>query len=152
MAESASTRLQRLQAVVDEFEGLDIPRPTSFNTLAVLRVGADEVVHSGVLAWLLDATAGHGQGPLFLNLLADALRLPIALGPRDRYLVRREFSGLESIIDVCVCRPHDFLICVENKIWAGEGPESANRELWDMERTGRCTLGPAGLCPRGAGT
>lgn len=134
-ASSPAPRLSRMAAAVDGFAKLIIDRPTSFNSLSVLRVGSDEVVHSGVLAWLLDGVAGHGQGPLFLNLLAKALGLPIVLAATDRYVVRREFSGRESIIDVCVCRPGDFLIYLENKIWAGEGLEQVDRELRDLHRT-----------------
>ena len=118
-----------------EFAGLASRRATCFNAFEVLRVGQDEVVHSGVLAWLLDDAGGHGQGPLFLNLLTGALALPITLDSRHRYLVRREFSGRQSVIDVCVCRPHDFLIYIENKIGAAEGPDQVDRELRDLHRT-----------------
>lgn len=135
-AASAPSRLLRMAAVVDSFAEIVARRPAAFNSLAVLRVGADEVVHSGVLAWLLDASAGHRQGPLFLDAFAQSLGLPIAIRPHERYAVRREFSGREAIIDVCVCRPHDFLIYVENKIWAAEGPHQVDREWCDLQRTG----------------
>ena len=133
-ASSASSRLAQMAAVVEGFA--EIPPATAFNALSVLRVGADEVVHSGVLAWLLDRRAGHGQGPLFLNVLAQTLDLPISVTPADRYLVRREFSGLEAIIDVCVCRPHDFVMYVEHKVWSPEGPHQVDREWHDLQRTG----------------
>jgi len=97
-------------SVVEGFSQIAARRPAVFNSLSVLRVGADEVVHSGVLAWLLDGAGGHGQGPMFLNLLAETLHLSISLAPEDRYIVRREFSGPEAVVDVCVCRPHDFVI------------------------------------------
>jgi len=80
----------------------EIPPAAAFNALSMLRVGADEVVHSGVLAWLLDGRAGHGQGPAFLNVLARTLDPPISLTPGDRYLVRREFSdGSPSSTSAC---------------------------------------------------
>ena len=33
-----------------------------FNLFSLLRIGGDEVRHSEVLAWFLDAGSGHGQG------------------------------------------------------------------------------------------
>lgn len=141
-ASATAPRLARMGDFVDGFSGLVAARPPRFNALSVLRVGPDEVVHSGVLAWLLDGSSGHGQGPLFLNAFASSLDLPIDLGPGDLYLVRREFAGLESIIDVCVCRTGDFLLFIENKILAAEGPSQADRELRDMRPTGEANAVP----------
>lgn len=135
-ASSADSRLSRMVTVVTKFGELVASRPPSFNALSVLRVGPNEVVHSGVLAWLLDGSAGHGQGALFMNVLAGALDLKMSIGPQDHYFVRREFSGWESIIDICVCRPHSFIVFIENKIWAAEGPGQADREWRDLQRTG----------------
>lgn len=140
---AAESRVPRMERVVAEFAGLDIDRPASFNAFEVLRIGPDEVVHSGVLAWLLDARAGHAMGPLFLNRMTTELGLPISVGSRDRYVVRREFSGPFSIVDVCVYRPHDFLLYIENKILAAEGPRQAELELRDMDRTGEANGIPA---------
>ena len=131
-------------------------RPGSFNTLSLLRVENAEEVHSGFLAWLLDATESHGCGTLF----ADAFVGLCGLSPdlSDRYRVRTEFAGLESIIDVLVARDRDFLLFIENKVWSTEGVDQLAREYRDMSRLGDALrvpndrrvavfLTPAGLPP-----
>lgn len=109
-------------------------RPGSFNTLSLLRVEDAEEVHSGFLAWLLDATESHGCGTLFGETFVRLIGLAVDL--QDRYRVRTEFAGLESIIDVLVAREHDFLIYVENKVWSTEGIDQLAREYRDMSRLG----------------
>jgi len=39
------------------------------------------------------------------------------------------------VIDVCVCRRGVFVIYIENKIWAAEGPQQVDREWRDLQRT-----------------
>lgn len=131
-------------------------RPGSFNTLSLLRVENAEEVHSGFLAWLLDANESHGCGALFAETLIGLICLSVDL--RDRYRVRTEFAGLESIIDVLVARDRDFLLYIENKVWSTEGIDQLAREYRDMCRVGQALrvpeskrvavfLTPAGLPP-----
>jgi len=42
-----------------------------------------------------------------------------------------------------VCRPHDFLIYIEHKVWAAEGPGQVDREWRDLQRTGDANGVPA---------
>ena len=41
-----------------------------FNVFSILQFGADEVRHTQILAWLLDARESHGQGDLFSELFS----------------------------------------------------------------------------------
>jgi hypothetical protein len=162
-ARRAASRARRLAAMgtllsqVNDLRARRIAeRPGSFNTLSLLRVEDAEEVHSGFLAWLLDATESHGCGTLFMETFAGLCGLSVDLS--DRYRVRTEFSGLESIIDVFVARDRDFLLFIENKVWSTEGIDQLAREYRDMCRRGdslRVPVGrriaifltPAGLLP-----
>jgi len=106
-----------------------------FNVFAVCRVGSDEVKHSSILAWLLDSRSGHGQGSLFLEAFMKASGIP---GPVPfPYRVRTEFSGSESIVDIMVCRRREYLLYMENKVFAAEGDNQVDREFRDMRELGR---------------
>jgi len=131
-------RLASMREVLDlAGAALDtLRRPARFNVFSLLRREQDEVIHTQFLAWLLDRRGGHGQGSLFARAFLDACGIEVREDSLRHYHVRPEFSGLESIIDVMVCRPHDFLIYVENKICAGEGWRQAEREIGDMRRLG----------------
>lgn len=109
---------------------------STFNVFGLLRVNRDEVKHSSFLAWLLDAGETHGQGPIFMAAFARACQIDASLDLLSPYRVRREFAGLESIVDVMVYRRSDFLMYIENKIDAEEGPHQLDRELRDMCRIG----------------
>jgi hypothetical protein len=107
-----------------------------FNVFSLLGVRRDEVCHSGVLAWLLDAESGHGEGDLFMRTFAELCCLGIPPQAFDRYRVHTEFGGAESIIDVTAFRRGEFLIYVENKVFAAEGLDQVDREFGDMRRLG----------------
>jgi hypothetical protein len=107
-------------------------RHTSWNVFSVLGVRTDEVKHSSFLAWLLDADGDHGQGPMFLRAFVDLCCLDIPRPVLDRSLVRTEFPGQESIIDILICCRGEFIIYLENKVLAQEGPAQIDREWADM--------------------
>jgi hypothetical protein len=107
-----------------------------FNLFELLGIGGDELRHSKVLAWLLDAESGHGQGTVFLQAFIKLCDLDIAEESIGQYIVRTEFSGLESIIDVMVYQRGNFLIYLENKVFAREGSDQLAREFRDMQRFG----------------
>ena len=107
-----------------------------FNVFDLLKVTTNEVCHSGVLAWLLDAESGHGQGDLFIQTFAELLRLNLPPRAFARYQVRTELARAESIIDVSVFQRGAFLIYLENKILAAEGIQQLEREFRDMRRLG----------------
>lgn len=94
------------------------------NIWAVAGLGRDEPHNSGILAWLLNKYASHGQRQLFLNKLLTRLknRLPKDF-PRNEwtkahYTSKREvhpFGGIENRIDVEIDSP-ECLLFIETKI------------------------------------
>lgn len=132
-------------------------RPADFNLFRLLRA-EDELVHSRFIAWLIDPLAEHHQGDLFLQTFASLVGLtPFSVGVSG-VAVRTEFPVVEARVDIMACRPGDFLIFVENKLFAQEGDGQVERELRDMHRAGaalsvpeahRCAvfLTPSGRAP-----
>ena len=132
-------RLGAMEEFLDEFEETHrrVWRTrVDFNVFRLLGVWATEASHSRVLAWLLGAESGHGQGVLFMRAFTELCDLDIPVSALDRYSVRTEFPGEESIIDVMVSRRGEFLVYLENKVYAEEGPNQVDREYRDMERHG----------------
>ena len=107
-----------------------------FNVFSLLGIETDEVRHTRVLAWLLDARAEHGAGNVFLKTLVDLCGLGLPVEVLEQYKVRREFWVAESRVDVAVYRWGEFVIYLENKVYAAEGPAQVEREFGDMNRWG----------------
>ena len=107
-----------------------------FNVLDITGVGNDEVKHSSILAWLLAPNAAHGCGTCFLQLFLRAVGINISDEHLPDCYVRTEFSGNESIVDILVCKPGEFLVYVENKTLSAEGVNQVDREYRDMLRVG----------------
>jgi hypothetical protein len=107
-----------------------------FNLLDVVSLIKDELTHSKVIAWLLDGnpqTGTHAQGNLGFRLFLEEVGLDSSYA-QGRYRVRREVSGDNSRIDICVEEPGKFLIFIENKIASPEGPGQTLREGQDLQR------------------
>jgi hypothetical protein len=138
----AARREQRLREMADFLATFEATHRrvwrsrVDFNVFDLLKVATDEVCHSGVLAWLLDAESGHGQGVLFMQTFAELLQLDLPPQAFARYQVRTELARAESIIDVTVFQRGAFLIYLENKILAAEGLKQLEREFRDMRRLG----------------
>ena len=133
------SRLEKMAGLLSRFaeqHRRSMAGRTQFNVFRLLRVEQDEVRQSRFLAWLLDAESGHGQGATFLSAFARTCGLDIGLESLDRYRVRTEWAGNESIIDVLAYGEGQFLIFLENKILAAEGPGQVDREYRDMRRLG----------------
>lgn len=131
-------KLEKMGSFLIEFETrqieLDRQRPASFNFFELFRVGSSEVWHTQFLAWLLNARADHGQGDLFFRAFVAACKLPLPVDSIRRYQVRPEINLSESIPDIVIFAPRQFLILVENKIYAAEGVDQLGREYRDLKR------------------
>ena len=126
---------QRLEAIRGLLTDWNPPRPRpAVNVFSLLDLTSDEVRHSRFLAWLLDAEGEHQQGNLFMRAFARGCALDIAEDKMERYRVRTEISGRESVVDIMAYRFGEFVIFVENKIHAEEGPGQLAREFRDMRR------------------
>jgi len=108
----------------------------TINILKVLKLDNDEVRHSAILAWLLDAKANHGQGDMFFKAFIQICSIDLPVDSIRDYRVRKEFPGAESIIDVMAYNNGQFLIYIENKVDSSEGIDQCARELRDMHQLG----------------
>lgn len=126
----------RLASFLDEFRvaSRDGFSPEAFNILQILGVGDDEVRHSSILAWLVDPSSRHGYGPILLGSLLEVASIPYEKEWLDKVKVYTEFPGHESIIDILISCPPNFILYLENKIWSGEGPDQLARERRDLRR------------------
>jgi len=133
-----------------------------FNLLAVMNLTGKELLHSRILAWLLDwdmtSLGTHAQGSLGFRFFLEEFGLPVKYA-EGTYRVRREERGDESRIDVEVAERRKFVIHIENKIGAGEGDDQTNREWRDLQERAEsldCTeyhalyLTPNGMKPSNA--
>jgi hypothetical protein len=103
-----------------------------FNIFDALRITDNEIRHSNFLAFLLDPAESHGQGQLFLKaVLMDLFKKaptgarplsPIDLDGTDLrgVEVTREWKHTDLLIK---CKQPPFVVVIENKIRAKEGPD-----------------------------
>ena len=108
--------------------------PDAFSILDVLGVGADEVRHSCILAWLINPKSRHGRGAEFLGAFLEAASISVDEDVLHDCRIFTEYPGQESIIDIMVCAQGRFLLFIENKILSPEGPDQLNREHRDLLR------------------
>lgn len=111
-----------------------------FNLLEASGIADNELVHSRILAWLLDrrlSRGTHAQGRLgfrlFLEELGPALGADVSYA-EEPFWVTREVVGDESRVDIEIAARTKFVIHIENKIWSSEGDDQTNREWKDLER------------------
>lgn len=139
-------RVHRMGDFIGKFsqlqQSLDVQRIRNFNILKILNISSDEVRHSFFLAWLLDSKSGHNQGFLFFNAFMQLCEIGINVDQPYSYTVKKEFSEIESTIDILIYRKSDFLVYIENKIYSAEGKDQCAREVRDMCRLGSRLLVP----------
>jgi hypothetical protein len=142
----AADRMEQFLTYYGQFR-LDRARSSSpsFNAVEQSGLYANERQHSAILAWLLDEAGSHGQGSAFLRAFADLCKLPLESDLTD-YTVRTEFPGFKSIADIVIFRKGDFLICIENKVFSGEGKEQLVRQESDMRRWAGALQIPESRC------
>ena len=124
-----------------------------FNLLEVLRVDRKELLHSKVLAWLLDHRMSkhgtHAQGKLgfclFLNILGKELGL-IEAYSETQYRVSLEPAGDGLRADIEVAAPGRFVIHFENKVDSEEGEDQTKNE-WEALLKRAEELGIPHSCP-----
>src|ERR1051325_1383360 len=126
--------LEFLESFVTENEGLlELERRVGrFNLFDALGIVRDELKHSNFLAWLLNPSASHGQGDLFLKgVVLDLLRkarqqgLPLPVSPvevdgerlDDAEVLRERPCRLDLCI---VSKAPSFVVAIENKVDASE--------------------------------
>jgi PD-(D/E)XK nuclease superfamily len=132
----AGRLLKGFQAKHEAGRRLQKTTADDFNLLDTLQVADEEIRHSMMLAWLLDREATHAQGNLGFRLFLKHVGLGGEYAETP-YRVVREKSGAESRIDVEVAAWGEFIIHIENKIYAGEGDDQTKREWKDLQADAR---------------
>lgn len=120
-----------------------------FNVFDALRATRAELHHSNFLSWLLDPSASHGQGDLFLKaILMDLFKQARAAGAAVPLTavdldsadlsdadVRREHRRIDVLV---ICKEHGFVLAIENKVDASEHSDQLQRyrRIIESELTG----------------
>ncbi|MFZ1135339.1 MAG: PD-(D/E)XK nuclease family protein [Candidatus Korobacteraceae bacterium] len=133
--------LEKFKNCRDAWQQKQIGVADDFDIFETIGVSWKEACHSNLLAWLLDHRiewyGTHAQGNLglrcFLHVLGAELCLRETYADAENYWVRREQSGSESRIDVEVAARKLFIIHIENKIGADEGPIQLKNECDDLQ-------------------
>lgn len=108
--------IPRLQAIR---EGIDLYGATGFSPFTIF--APNENALSRVIIELFDPFGSHGQGPLFLNAMLEAINVP-RVGRNTKVRVRREVMTRGGRrIDVVIDTP-TYVIGIENKPWAIQQP------------------------------
>lgn len=105
---------------------------SNFNPLQLFANINDENTHSNILAWLFDPYASHSQQDLFFKAFINHFDYEVFYDALE-YKVVREFSGLESIVDILIYGK-SFIFFIENKTLSLEGEDQTNREYRDLKR------------------
>ncbi len=147
---------RRMEAIHQE-EFLQAP---SFNVFRVLHLERKEtLLHTPMLGHLLDPTASHRQGLVFLRTFLDVLRECHAADLPDsdagRWTVRTEFDiGLHGRLDLLIENaPKKCVIVIENKVDAHDyGHQLRCYQTWMAEHRANWSrllvyLTPDGRCP-----
>jgi hypothetical protein len=98
--------------------------------LRVARVVDSELVHSNVVAWLLDPTSRHGLGDRVLSAILAAGWPDEPQPPTSRARVDREVPREHRIADVIVTVGRTTLV-IENKVWSDES-EAQCEDLYQL--------------------
>jgi hypothetical protein len=116
--------------------------------LGVLGRERSELVHSRLLAWLMDPVAQHGLGTRVLDGVLAAVGLS-SVGSADA-VIRLEVGSRSSIADIVVDLPHGEVV-IENKVDALEGDRQCWRLATDHPNAAMVFLTRAGYVPVTAG-
>jgi hypothetical protein len=119
------------------------------DTLGVLGRDRDELVHSRMLAWLLDPLGHHGLGGEAIRAFAEAAGITVSEDTR-RAIVQTELTRPFSRADIVIESPQ-FGIVIENKLDAVEGCCQCLRLADDYPGHHLVFLTPSGRRPISAG-
>ena len=100
-----------------------------FNIFEILRITHKELVHSCLLAELLNPKGTHKQGLRFLNKFIDEIKNKIKkdrIELKDEVSVSKEVSFNNGRVDILI-EDKDNIIIIENKIYAGDQDEQLLR-------------------------
>ena len=114
--------LSDFRTLFDDMQDQRRRTASEFNVLEAFGVSHQELPHSNFLAYLLDPSKPHDQGPVFLTSLLKSLRLEFLLTSVQGARVRTE-AELDHYgrVDILIRLANGQLILIENKVLAKEG-------------------------------
>lgn len=108
---------------------------TEINLFDIIGVSNSEVIHSNILAWLLDPNGSHCFGSLFVKSFIDELGLSKYIDSFDDLQIIREKGLDDKYIDILIfSKNNDFLIGIENKIDSTEHSNQLTNYFTTLER------------------
>jgi hypothetical protein len=123
--------LPAIQKSLQRQERLHAPHYNIFRALGIER--RETILHSPMLAQLLDPTASHGQGCLFLRAFFQVAHANVGITPpvepleAQQWIVRTEVYIGDGSIDLLIeCPRQGYVLVIENKIDATE----QHAQLW----------------------
>jgi len=112
---------------------LSLIRRKEFSFMKVFGLENNELVHSCVLAWLLDPLESHNLGSLFVERFLLKMGLKVDEFDFSKFHVEREISSDKSRLDIRIFDSNGKFQCIiENKIWSSEGNDQTKRLYSDF--------------------
>lgn len=118
------------------------PWTSKFNLFDILKISRTEIRHSNMLAWLLDPNEGHGLGDKVIRgilqyMVSDAKNgecdvFKMLLMDFRSFTIYREWRGIDIL---AISDQERFVLCIENKVGAGEHGDQLNRYRKIVEDT-----------------
>lgn len=143
---SAQADVEVLRVLLDDQKLEDLNgHVSSLALIRVLGVARDEVVHSRLLAALLDPRRNRSATIMLRALLRGIVSYPrlergvaerlrvISEAPWERVAVRRELFFIDVVVEITSAEG-SAVIGIENKIDAGEQPQQISRYQKDLRR------------------
>jgi hypothetical protein len=94
--------------------------------MGILGLGRAELIHSAMLAWILDPEGRHGFGRRFLDQIVSSHIPDLDPATFRVWDVQREVQQLETRADIIVWGDSTTIV-IEVKVDAGEGPRQCDR-------------------------
>ena len=109
---------------------------TGFNIFDVLKISRNEIRHSNILSWLLDANGNHGlKDAVLYNILSELLNENPNLKYKQSKLLLLDFFSFdvrreEEHIDILLSSDKEkFVFAIENKTFTGEHDNQLERYM-----------------------
>ena len=116
-----SPQLKRILKALDADEDLAVLEERlkkQVNFFDILQISEMEIRHSNMLAWLFDPSQSHGLGDYFLGeLYTEVTGSHGSKSLLKSFKIYREWKNIDLLL---VSEKHHIVICIENKINAGE--------------------------------
>ena len=126
--------LEKFLEDIDCLEELTPWQENEFNVFDVLKISRNEIRHSNVLGWLLDASGSHMLGDYFLSRVIRSILLNDDLNKYDKakislldlysFKIYREQNNIDLLL---VSEKEKVVIVIENKVGSSEHSNQLNR-------------------------